>query len=49
MKIQSIKVNTREKAIKLYNLLGVRGIDVMTLEYNGKILGYYVHYFVREK
>lgn len=49
MRIESIKLNTREKAERIYKLLGVRGIDILTIEYRGEILGYYLSYFVREK
>lgn len=45
--IESVKFNTEEKAQKCLKLLGKRGIDVFSIEYKGKISGYWVHYWTK--
>lgn len=48
--ILSVEFNTREKADRCLKSLGTRGIDVMTIWYNGKqIGGFIVHYFKQQK
>lgn len=43
--IQSVEFNTEEKAKMCLKTIGSRGIDVMTIIYNGKqIGGWIVHY-----
>lgn len=46
--INEVKFNTKEKATKCYHLLGKRAIDIFTIEYEGIISGFWVHYFTQK-
>lgn len=46
--ILDVRFNTREKAEKCFNLLGIRAIDIFTIKYKEEVYGYFVHYFRRQ-
>ena len=44
----AVEFNTREKALKCYQALGDRAVDLFTLIYGDKqILGFFVTYFAK--
>lgn len=46
--ILDVKFNTKEKAERCFNLLGIRAIDIFTIKYKEEVYGYFVHYFRRQ-